>query len=560
MLNAFAIAALALPQALVAPEPAVTDIPSGWSVIGESPKDARIELNFAVKQRNLQSLHDTLLSVSDPKSPSYGEHLSNEAVHALIKPSDEDIATVHSFINTVAGVEPRAASPNSDFITAVMTIGQAEALLGAKYEVLRHGRAGVQVHRASRSGYRLPESVAAAVDFVSPTVHVPGVRTAKKDQLSPLDEVVESPNVPQHNVPETLRQLYSIGFATVGNATSNRMAVTAFLGQMYSEEALKEYWAEYCSEQKLTCGKGLPTLVGDATTGTPGVESMLDIETITGVAGNVHAEFWGFAGRSPDNPENEPFMKWLTQMASTPDETVPLIFSTSYGEDEASWSYAAADRLNVEFAKAGTRGISLLYASGDEGANCEKGKYVPETPSSSPYVTAVGGTGPTTGYPKPGFEEGIGLSSGGFSNYWPMPEWQRGAVTKYLATAEHLPEKSVGYNTSGRAYPDIAAQATGFCVTPFGCGVAGTSCASPTAAGVFALLNDVRLSAGKPPLGFLNPFIYQAAAAFNDITVGNSGGGCGIGIGWPTAKAWDAVTGVGTPNFELLKAAVVQLP
>ena len=144
MLNAFAIAALALPQALVAPEPAVTDIPSGWSVIGESPKDARIELNFAVKQRNLQSLHDTLLSVSDPKSPSYGEHLSNEAVHALIKPSDEDIATVHSFINTVAGVEPRAASPNSDFITAVMTIGQAEALLGAKYEVLRHGRAGVR--------------------------------------------------------------------------------------------------------------------------------------------------------------------------------------------------------------------------------------------------------------------------------------------------------------------------------------------------------------------------------------------------------------------------------
>lgn len=141
-----------------------------------------------------------------------------------------------------------------------------------------------------------------------------------------------------------------------------------------------------------------------------------------------------------------------------------------------------------------------------------------------------------------------------------MPEWQRGAVTKYLATAEHLPEKSVGYNTSGRAYPDIAAQATGFCVTPFGCGVAGTSCASPTAAGVFALLNDVRLSAGKSPLGFLNPFIYQSAAAFNDITVGNSGGGCGIGIGWPTAKAWDAVTGVGTPNFELLKAAVVQLP
>jgi tripeptidyl-peptidase-1 len=28
-----------------------------------------------------------------------------------------------------------------------------------------------------------------------------------------------------------------------------------------------------------------------------------------------------------------------------------------------------------------------------------------------------------------------------------------------------------------------------------------------------ALLNDLRLNAGKPPLGFLNPWIYQTAAS-----------------------------------------------
>ncbi len=52
--------------------------------------------------------------------------------------------------------------------------------------------------------------------------------------------------------------------------------------------------------------KGMPKLVGDATTGKAGIEAMLDIETITGVAGNIESEFWGFAGKSPDNPENEP--------------------------------------------------------------------------------------------------------------------------------------------------------------------------------------------------------------------------------------------------------------
>merc|ERR1712072_1571915 len=119
-----------------------------------------------------------------------------------------------------------------------------------------------------------------------------------------------------------------------------------------------------------------------------------------------------------------------------------------------------------------------------------------------------------------------------------------------------LPDKSKGYNVSGRAYPDIAAQATNFCVTPGGCGVAGTSCASPTAAAIFSLLNDVRMQNGQSPLGFLNPFIYENADAFHDITKGLQSG-C---PGWPVTKEWDAVTGVGTPNYKKLAKAVLSLP
>lgn len=73
-----------------------------------------------------------------------------------------------------------------------------------------------------------------------------------------------------------------------------------------------------------------------------------------------------------------------------------------------------------------------------------------------------------------------------------------------------------------------------------------------------ALLNDVRLAAGKSSLGFLNYFIYQNMGAFNDITEG-ANSGCEEG-GFPAAKGWDPVTGVGTPNFEKLKDAVLKLP
>ena len=40
-------------------------------------------------------------------------------------------------------------------------------------------------------------------------------------------------------------------------------------------------------------------------------------------------------------------------MMSTP-LPQPKVFSTSYGEDEDSWSYAAAARLNVEVSGDGT--------------------------------------------------------------------------------------------------------------------------------------------------------------------------------------------------------------
>jgi tripeptidyl-peptidase-1 len=285
----------------------------------------------------------------------------------------------------------------------------------------------------------------------------------------------------------------------------------------------------------------------------------LDIEYITGVGGGIETEFWGFGGRSPDDSDNEPFMKWLAKVSSTGDADVPKLFSTSYGEGESTWSPAAAQRLNAEFMKAGARGITLLYASGDSGANCKRGKFTPNMPASSPYVTAVGGTEPASGFPAPGSESAVGLSSGGFSNYWATPDWQKDAVAGYLKQSGIPKQSRFGYNTTGRGFPDIAAQATNFCVTPFGCGVAGTSCASPTAAGVFGLLNDLRLQKGKATLGFLNPLLYQNQDAFFDVTQG-SGSGCGwFSHGWPATKGWDAVTGLGTPNYKNLAKVVAEL-
>jgi tripeptidyl-peptidase-1 len=83
----------------------------------------------------------------------------------------------------------------------------------------------------------------------------------------------------------------------------------------------------------------------------------------------------------------------------------------------------------------------------------------------------------------------------------------------------------------------------------------GTSASSPTVAGIFALLNDYRLSLGKPTLGFINPLIYSnATSGFNDIIEGFNPG-CGTD-GFSAGFGWDPVTGLGTPDFLKLQRLV----
>ena len=226
-------------------------------------------------------------------------------------------------------------------------------------------------------------------------------------------------------------------------------------------------------------------------------------------------------------------MKWLYAVGNTTDADIPKLFSTSYGEDEDSIPMAWSLRTNTEFQKCGARGISLLFASGDSGAAGDNGcgkdtagnaLFVPQWPSGSPYVTAVGGA---AGGSATTAVTVAGLSSGGFSNRWKRPTWQTEATATYLKNVSGNIPSGVHFNATGRGFPDIAAEAVDFVIVQWGLplpGVSGTSCASPTAAGIFGLLNDLRASANKTSLGFLNPFIYANAAAFNDIVKGTSNG------------------------------------
>lgn len=114
------------------------------------------------------------------------------------------------------------------------------------------------------------------------------------------------------------------------------------------------------------------------------------------------------------------------------------------------------------FGKLGLRGVSIVFSSGDTGVGsaCQTNdgknttRFLPIFPAACPYVTSVGGTR----YVQP--EQAVFFSSGGFSDRFKIPSYQKDSVKDYLKI---LGNRWDGlYNRHGRGFPDVAAQAYRF--------------------------------------------------------------------------------------------------
>jgi tripeptidyl-peptidase I len=524
-----------------------------------------------------------LLAVSDPDSHAYGHFLSAEQVDALVAPSPDRVARVAAWLQGAGqGEGVVSTTRNGDFLHVDTTVGRAEKLLGhgAEYLTYHHAATGKTITRLRLSGppsaseeeeegggaaapYTLPEGIAPLVDFVAPTVTFPPV-----DATTPFR--VASPQAKPVITPPKLRALANMTDADVGKGGSAatgkgaiKQGVASFLGQFYDPADLKALRAKYdlstAGLDKLLVG--VPAAQKHAPVG---VEASMDVQYITSTGNEIVTEHWSTAGAQPGNPENEPFVKWLTDVASAGDD-VPSLFSISYGDEETGVSYAYAQRCAVEFQKAGVRGISLLAASGDAGVGCGTAGFIPTFPASCPYVTGVGAvTGGTPGQSPTG--EGVAdLSGGGFSNYFARPSYQDDAVKAYVSRGggSGLPEQDK-WNASGAGFPDIAAQGILFdvCTENFFYPYSGTSAACPSATGVLSMLSQDRLDRNMTRLGWLNPLLYKIGAgdadrhAFNDVTDGTNTC-CGDDTGFSAAKGWDPVSGWGTLNYGKMKAPML---
>lgn len=269
----------------------------------------------------------------------------------------------------------------------------------------------------------------------------------------------------------------------------------------------------------------------------------------------------------------------------------PDVISISLGICEPMYSGQLVIRraLNSVFATAAGAGISVLVAAGDTGSsgcrvNGEGGTTAlpvraVSLPSSSPYVTAVGGTNFKLNAKNRLANEFVWNDS-------PLLAGGGGGGASVLTAARPWWQQAPGLDRFGvgRIVPDIAALADVYpgyaylCTSPECAGlpqlanpgwtsIGGTSAATPLMAAGVALADQFAARRRQARIGFLNPLLYRLGAkraarrgAFFDVTRGdndlgkllpaNVGGGhrlgcCAAGRGYDWASGWGSLKVVG---------------
>ncbi|KAJ7100432.1 family S53 protease-like protein [Mycena epipterygia] len=531
--------------------------PAGFVSQGAAPGGEMITLRVALASNNVVGLEQKLMSISTPGTFEFRQWLSMDEVKAFVEPSPDTVAAFNSF-SSANGFKPTVISPNGDWVSITLPVSQANELFDAQFEVFTHPSTTNPIVRTL--SVSLPSELVGHVDVIHPTTQfVLPVRPAPVSSNFESRATPESCNSSVASgvvTPACLQDLYLIP-KKPATQKSNSLLVTAYEGQFAQTADLAAFLKLLRPDIPPTTTFTLLSADGGVNTqniSDAGTEASLDIQYTTGIATEVRIEFLSNGGVDFDTA--------LLDTATFLDgvENPPAVMTTSYSDTEAALGNSLATKVCNGYMALSARGVSVVWSSGDGGVRghhdttsvCNDTVFIPVFPAACPFITAVGST---QGF---GPEKAINFTGGGFSNFFPRPSFQTTAVDGFLKT---IPTDFAGtFNTTGRGYPDVAVQGWNFeIVAGNKTGlVGGTSASAPTFAAIIALINDRLIAAGKPVLGFLNPFLYsRASKAFNDITIGhNSGFVCpASSVAFDAAVGWDALTGFGTPIFPDLLAA-----
>ena len=574
----------------------VKELPQGWEFERKADAGDNMTLSIHLRQPQMAALRNRLDIISDPDHADYGSHLTREELDQYRAPNPMAVESVTAWLKTNGVGNLKVKGPSINFAAPVSV---TNALL--KAEVGEYSFEGSMTSLRSLH-HSIPAHLADYIDLVHPISHFtpPVQRRASPPSLAQTPGVRsrQGQDCPSSVTPGCLRKLFKLPGLPKGSRNSSlaRIGVAGFLDQYvhYADtNVFFQKYAPYVSTDSssnsssssssfdvvLVNGGQNPQLPSSGA----GTEASLDVEYAAALGWPARVTYFSVGGRGiklddqgvPSlRSDNEPYLELLEYLLSLPEAAphFPHVLSVSYADDEQSVPRAYAERVCDLFAQLAARGMTTLVATGDGGvrgtgqvtqcvSNDGEGRpmFIPTFPASCPYVTAVGATLASGGPPF----EAASFSAGGFSNYFRVPRWQRRDAASYVAAMG--PSHAGFYNSSGRAVPDLSTIGINYLIQWAGLqtSILGTSASTPVIAALIALIDDARLQAGKPSLGWLNPALYTSSAvrAALDDVIGGTSRQCvyhdDVEFGYEATKGYDCVTGIGSiGTFDKLYGAL----
>jgi subtilase family serine protease len=565
------------------------------------------ELELLLELRHPKGLAQFVRSVSDPKSADYGDYLTVEQIIARFGAKPPVEAATLRWLAEHGG--HGRLGPTGTFITARVPAGVAATALPAA------AATGSSLGAVS-AARRVPTSLRGAVTGISTIGTTPGafgtnVETANGKHLGQEPGLKGTSVLPNSGTTAGCTDARHAGEAEPLNGFTPNEYLDAYGHSALHKQGFKgqgknlavieiDGFRRSDVDTFAKCfGLPQPNLrvrpVGIPKALPPGDETTLDLEVLTAAAPKLE-HIYVYEGGSSEIGILLSVASALGSKGHRPDA-----ISISLGGCEADLigQLAFRDALDEVFGVADAAGISVLVAAGDQGSSgCAREVAGVKTalpllsasdPASSPYVTAVGGT-------SLGLTEQNRIKEQLVWNDSPIAFGGGGGGPSILSTPRPWWQKGLVRNDgNGRIVPDVAGLAdivpgyAIFCTAPECTSpeqpeggwqtVGGTSAATPLFAGGVLLADGYDAKHGAPPLGFLNPLVYElgreakagkgGGGALFDVTRGNddlgvltpadAGGGaplgcCSASVGFDPASGWGSLD---MPN--LAKAATARL-
>lgn len=506
-------------------------------LLGRVASAQTVSLALTLPLRNQAALADLIARQSTPGDPLCGHYLTPEEFTARFGPTESDYAAVTAAAKS-QGLTVTGTHPNRLILDVSGPASAVEAAFGLHLQ--RYVNVGGREFYAPDAGPALPLGLAGRVSGVV------GLDNAVRlhSHLHPALSGRAGSGTDGGLTPSDIKAAYSLPATGGPNGAGQTIALYELDG--YTPSDIKAYESYY----------GLPAvslqnILVDGASGAAGSgadEVTLDIELAQALAPSVSRIL---VYETPNTNNTTQYLDGYNRIAT---DNLAKQISTSWGYQEDGSDPMLISGENTIFQEMATQGQSIFAVTGDNGAYDNGSALSVDDPGSQPYVTGVGGTTLTTNgtggayagesawgvaynYLDPnstgGGAFGVG-GGGGFSTVWPAPSYQSA-----LPSAPAM-----------RSVPDVALDSdpnTGYSVyygggfTVYG----GTSAAAPLWAGFTALVNQQRAAAGKAPIGFMNPPIYQIGASaayttnFHDITSGTN-------LYYPAQPGYDNATGWGS--------------